>query len=93
MQDRNKISQKKKLMQKAIGKIVKAHRTAMGKGINTFYFEYDLGNALIMDTEKGKTEAKIGTIWKFANAFGLKCSEFIKLVEDELPEDFNFYDD
>ena len=93
MQDSKLQNKKKLIMQKAIGKVIRQQRIAMGKGINTFYFEYDLGNAVITDTENGKTKPKIGTIWKFANAFGMKCSELVKLIEDELPENFNFYDD
>ena len=39
MQDSKLQNKKKLIMQKAIGKVIRQQRIAMGKGINTFYFE------------------------------------------------------
>ena len=74
-----------------IGKIIHQERCKLGKGINVFSFEYDIGNGLLSKLEKGKADTKITTLWKLANAFGYKCSDFIKLIEKELPENFDFY--
>jgi len=81
---------KEKILQ-ALGKIVHINRIQRKKGINKFSFEYDIGNGLLSGLEAGKTDSKITTLWKIANAFDMKCSELIKLVEDEVGEDFNFY--
>ncbi len=85
-------SEKKSILQVAIGKIVSRKRKELNKGINKFSFEYDIGNGLLSRLENGSSESKITTLWKIANAFGMKFSEFIRLVEEELPEDFNFYE-
>ncbi len=82
---------KKKELLKVLGAVVHTKRLGMNKGINTFSYEYDIGNGLLSRLEKGLIDTKITTLWKLANAFGYKCSDFIKLIEDELPEDFNFY--
>ena len=75
----------------ALGKVIKNQRTLRKKGINKLSFEYDIGNGLLSKLEKGLADTKITTVWKLANAFGYKCSDFIKIVEQELPKDFDFY--
>ena len=81
----------KDLLLKCLGKVVQEERHKKGKGINIFSFEYDIGNGLLSKLEKGYSDARITTIWNLANAFGYKCSDFIKLVEKELPENFDFF--
>ncbi|MCM1338391.1 MAG: hypothetical protein NC191_01830 [Muribaculaceae bacterium] len=83
--------QKKKEILIALGRLVHQNRTNLNKGINTFSYEYDIGNGLLSRLEKGGVDTKITTLWKLANAFGYKCSDFVKLVEENLPEDFSFY--
>ena len=41
--------------------------------------------------EKGVSDTKITTMWKLANAFGMKFSDFAGMIEAELPPDFDFY--
>ena len=64
----------------------------INKGINLFSYEYGIGNGILSKLEKGYADSRISTLWKLANAFGYKCSELIKMVEKELPNNFNFYD-
>lgn len=90
--DYEKMEAKKEILLKAVGKVVLAKRTELKKGINKFSFEYDIGNGLLSRLEHGTTDTKISTLWKLANAFDIKFSEFAKLIEEELPNDFNFYD-
>lgn len=93
MQDRDKSIQEdqKKELLRVLGSVVHKHRIEQKKGINTFSYEYDIGNGLLSHLEKGSTDTKITTLWKLSNAFGYKCSDFIKLIEEQLPDDFNFY--
>ncbi len=94
MQDNSeKISQNKNILLACVGKIVQKERYKQGKGINIFSFEYDIGNGLLSKLEKGVLDTKITTFWKLANAFGYKCSDFVKLIEQELPENFDFYNE
>lgn len=82
---------RKKMLLTALGNLVHNCRHKQGKGINTFSYEYDIGNGLLSRLEKGNIDTKVSTLWKLANAFGYKCSDFVKLIEDQLPEDFDFY--
>lgn len=86
------MEKKKEELLKAVGKVVFEKRTARKIGINKFSFEYDIGNGLLSRLEHGTTDTKISTLWKLANAFNIKFSEMAKLIENELPENFNFYD-
>lgn len=87
-------SKNKELLLVSTGKIIRRERNKVGKGINLFSFEYDIGNGLLSKLENGISDTKITTLWKLANAFGYsKCSDFIKLIENELPDNFNFYDE
>ena len=84
---------KKEILLSCTGKVIKQERRKLGKGINIFSFEYEIGNGLLSKLENGVADTKITTLWKLANAFGYdKCSDFIKLIEKELPKNFNFYD-
>jgi len=82
----------KAILLKAVGKVVHNQRAKMNTGINKFSFEYDIGNGLLSRLENGIADTKISTLWKLANAFEIKFSEFAKLIEKELPESFNFFD-
>lgn len=83
---------KKKELLTALGTVVFENRSQIKKGINTFSYEYDIGNGLLSRLEKGLIDTKITTLWKLANAFGYnKCSDFVEQIEAKLPEDFNFY--
>jgi len=85
------LQEKKELILKLLGEIVYDKRKKMKKGINIFSYEYDIGNGLLSGLEKGKIDTKITTLWKLANAFNYKCSDFVKLIEEKLPQDFNLY--
>lgn len=91
-EDSIKINERKKILLKAVGKVIHKEREKLNKGINKFSFEYDIGNGLLSRLERGDTDTQISTLWKLANAFELKFSEIAKLIEQELPENFNFYD-
>jgi len=83
---------RKKVLLRAVGKVVNSKRQELNVGINKFSFEYDIGNGLLSRLERGDTDTQISTLWKLSNAFGMKFSELVLLIEAELPEDFNFYE-
>lgn len=91
--DKQILLNKRKVLLNAIGKVVKEQRNKIGKGINILSFEYDIGNGLISRLEHGVTDTQISTLWKIANALGMKMSDLINQIEEELPKDFNFYDE
>lgn len=91
LSDKELLERDKQILLKAIGNVVKRERLKRNIGINKFSYEFDIGNGLLSYLEKGVSDTKITTMWKLANAFGMKFSDFVRLVEMELPKDFDFY--
>lgn len=89
--DKELLEKNKDILLKAIGNVVKRERLRTNTGINKFSYEYDIGNGLLSYLEKGVSDTKITTMWKLANAFGMKFSDFAGMIEAELPPDFDFY--
>ena len=81
----------KEILLKSIGKVVKRERIKRNIGINKFSYEYDIGNGLLSYLERGVSDAKITTLWKLANAFDMRFSEFVQEIEKVLPKNFFFY--
>ena len=90
--DLSNIEANKKILLTTIGKIIHQKRINLSKGINKFSFEYDIGNGLLSRLEKGNTDTQITTLWKLANAFNIKFSDLAIEIENELPDNFNFYE-
>ena len=80
---------KKEILLQIIGKIVKTHRQAKGKGILLHAYEYDIPSSSLSLIEKGLRDPQLSTLWKIANSFDMTFGEFISVVEKQLPEDFN----
>lgn len=89
--DKELLEKNKDTLLRAIGNVVKRERLRTNTGINKFSYEYDIGNGLLSYLEKGVSDTKITTMWKLANAFGMKFSDFARMIEAELPPDFDFY--
>lgn len=83
----------KQLLLEIIGELIKEKRLKQNKGILLFSYEYDISNSSIALLEKGKRDVQITTLWKLANAFGMKFSEFAIEVEKRLPDGFKLIDD
>jgi hypothetical protein len=86
--DKKELEKKKKVFREAAGKIARKLRGETG--ILKCYRDANLPERSISKFEKGVSDLQITTICRLAHAHGMKCSEFIKLVENELPEDFTF---
>ena len=44
----------------------------------------DIARSHLVMLENGRKTAKLDTLWRIANAYGIKASELVRLVEDEL---------
>lgn len=84
---------KKTILLKTIGELVKEKRNELNKGILLLSYEYDISNTSLAQLEKGQRDVQITTMWKIANAFGMTFSEFAKEIETRLPKDFKLVDD
>ena len=78
----------------AAGKVIKNLRTGSAKlSLNQFAHEYDFDKGNLSKTERGIYNIYLMTAWRISEAAGVKFSEFAKLLEDELGEDFKLIDD
>lgn len=85
--EKKELEAKKVLLIQGAAKVAKGLRKI---GKTKFCSKHNLQERSLSKLEKGTGDLQMTTICRIAHAYGLKYSEFIKLVEDELPEDFNF---
>ena len=90
---KNTISDKKALILKTVGEIIKEQRLAKNKGILLHAYEYDIPSSSLSLIEKGKRDIQLTTLWKIANSFDMTLGEFIAQVEKRLPKDFQIIED
>ena len=80
----------KKELQNAIATVVKNQRK---KSITKSADEIGMGKSLWADLENGIKDPQISTLWRIAEGLEIKPHILIKLIEDELCEDFSFIED
>lgn len=87
-----KFSKKEQLILSALANVVKTKRKEFEKSQRMFAFENDVQKSMISRFENGMNEPKLFSLWKLANAFDMKLSKFIELVEVVLEEDVDLID-
>lgn len=85
-------SRNHEIFKQAVGEIFRDIRENANLSLNTFALEYDLDKSNMSKTERGIINIYLVTAWKIVEAHGLKFSEFAKMLEDKLGEDFTFID-
>ena len=89
-QDENKI----KIFNKVVGDLVKEIRLKTSSdSLNQFAREYDFDRGNFSKLERGIISCRLITAWKFAEASGIKFSEFAKMIEDKLEKDFKLIEE
>ncbi len=90
MQDR-----KEKILhfKKTVGKLVKQLREDRNSSGNKLANEYDLYSGNLSRLENGETDPQFSTIWRTAEALGVKFSEFAMMIEDRLGDEFKLIDE
>ncbi len=79
---------------KAIGKVFCDLRNKKDNvSLNKLALEYDIDKGSLSKLERGIYDCRLSTAWKLAQANGVKFSEFAKLLEEELGEDFSLIDE
>lgn len=87
-------SEKSLQLRNTLGNKIKELRISRTKlSGNRLANEYDIGNGNLSRIENAVVDAKFITIWKISEALGLKFSDFAKLLEDELGDDFKLIDE
>lgn len=52
--------------------------------------EYEISTSLLNSLERGIKDPQLTTVFKIAEALNIKASEFVKMIEEELPEGMMF---
>lgn len=81
------IEENKKLILQALAKITKELRG--DKSQFMFCSENDISTSIISTIERVMKDPQLTTVFRIAEALNLKTSDFIKLIENELPENFS----
>ena len=81
-------------LRKVMGETIKHLRESKIKlSCNKLANEFDIGNGNLNRIENGVVDCKFITLWKISEALGMKPSEFVKVLEDKLGEDFSLIDE
>ncbi len=78
---------------RAIATVIKQLRQEKGLSLNIFAYENDLQKSLISRLENGKNEPAFLSMWRVAEALGIKPSELIKKIEEKLPENWTILEE
>ncbi len=87
----NKNYKNKILIQKATAEIFK--KLKKNKSNYLLSAEYEISTSLLSNIERGLKDPQLTTIFKISEALGIKPSEFIRKIEEILPENFSLIDD
>ena len=79
-------NENKKSITKAAGKVLKELNG--GKSNYLLGAEYDISTSLLNHIERGIKDPQLTTVFKLAEALGVRPWEFVKKVEENLPENF-----
>ncbi|MDO5437859.1 MAG: helix-turn-helix transcriptional regulator [bacterium] len=78
---------------KILGELIKEKRMKEAKiSLNKFAREYDFDRGNLSKIENGILNCRLVTAWKISEALGIKFSEFAKILEDNLEENFTLID-
>lgn len=83
----NIMQELKTKLQKAIAKVVREHRT---KSITKSADEIAMGKSMWADLENGIKDPQFSTLWRIAEGLDIKPHILVKMIEDEVGEDFSF---
>lgn len=83
----NIMQELKKELQKAIAKVVRENRT---KSITKSADEIAMGKSMWADLENGIKDPQFSTLWRIAEGLDIKPHILVKMIEEELGEEFSF---
>ncbi|MBQ8459277.1 helix-turn-helix transcriptional regulator [bacterium] len=81
-------TKKSEIIFHALAQELRNEREKQNKSIRTLAYEYDLQTSLISRLENCINEPKLISIWSVCEALGLKPSELLQRVENNLPKTF-----
>ncbi len=78
---------KKKIICTLAGKTLKHLRK--DKSLYQLAGEYEISTSLLNSLERGLKDPQLTTVFKLSEALNVKPSEFVKIIEEGLPEGFS----
>ncbi len=85
-------SKKAEVIISIVAQLLKEERIKLNKSQRILADEYDIQRSLLSRMESGKNEPMLISLWTVCEALGLKTSEFIGKVEQNLPNGFTLMD-
>lgn len=79
---------KRKLFQKALGTVIQKLRNESKLSVRAVAYSIDLSKTTLLLAEKGDLDPQMTTFCKIAEAFNLKPTELLALIEKELPQNW-----
>lgn len=86
----NKINKNKKIRE-TLSSVFKELQAK--KKISAVAYESELPRSVVYYIEQAKKDPQLTTLWRLAEGFGMKPSEFLKRVEDKMPEGWTILDE
>lgn len=84
------VKKNKKIILKSLAKHVRKLRG--GQSQFMLSSENDISPSIISTVERAKKDPQCTTLFKLAEALNIKTWQLIKLIEEDLPEDFSLID-
>ena len=88
------VNEKTLQLNKFYGSLVKKLRLKHTNfSVNKLAESYDIARGNLSKIENGCNDPKLSTMWKISEAVGLKFSEIVRMLEEELGDDFKLIDE
>ena len=86
-------SEKTLHLTKKLGELIRNERMRKNLSCTKFAYQFDIDKGNLNRIENGLIDCKFTTLWKISEAIGLKLSELIKILENNLGDNFKLDDD
>lgn len=86
-------SEKTLHLTKKLGELIRNERMRKNISCTKFAYQFDIDKGNLNRIENGLIDCKFTTLWKISEAIGLKLSELIKILENNLGDNFKLDDD
>lgn len=85
-------NEKKKIFYKTLGQTLKKLRKDSNLSARAVAYSIEISKTTILQAENGTLDPQLTTFCKLAEAFNIKPSELLNMIEKELPENWSFCD-
>ena len=83
-------TEKRKSLSEALGRVILNLRQNSNLSVRAVAYSIEISKSTLLLAESGKLDPQLSTFCRIAEAFNIKPSNFLKLVEKELPKNWTF---